>query len=120
MQSSDNFITIEMFNSGIQEIKSEMQEMKKEMKQEIKDTRNELLTEIRLNQNDVAHLQTSIYWGFAIIGVVIGIVGLVVAILAIMPQFRREKPVTQNAPSESKVQEMIDIAINRALRTVAG
>ena len=110
MTSSDKqeYITVEMFKSDIQEIKSEI----REMKQEIKDTRNELMTEIRLNQNDVAHLQTSIYWGFAIIGVVIGIVGL---IFAIMPQLKEKRETQKNSPTFEEVNNIVEAAINKAL-----
>lgn len=34
------------------------------------------MTEIRINQHDIAHVQTSVYWGFAIIGVIIAFVSL--------------------------------------------
>ncbi len=77
--NNNNFITVEMFNAGIQEIKNEI----KELKQEIRDTRSELMTEIRITQNDTAHIQTSVYWGFAIIGVIIAFVGII--------PFRKEK-----------------------------
>ena len=88
MTSTDNYVTVEMFNAGIQEIKTEMNQRFDIIQAEIK----EMGQEIRLTQNDVAHIQTSIYWGFAVMGIVIALVGLVVAILAIMPQLRRDKP----------------------------
>ena len=74
--ANNGFITVEMFNAGIREIKHEMAEMLKELRQEIKDTRNELMTEIRINQVEMAHVQTSVYWGFAIVGIIIAFVGL--------------------------------------------
>ena len=89
MTSNDNYITIEMFNAGIQEIKTEIQQVNQRIDNLQTEVR-ELGQEMRLTQNDVAHIQTSIYWGFAIMGIVIALVGLVVAILAIIPQFRRE------------------------------
>ena len=73
---NNNFVTVEMFNAGIQEIKNEMAEMRREIKQEIKDTRQELMTEIRINQNDTAHVQTSVYWGFAIMGIIIAFISV--------------------------------------------
>ncbi len=88
MTSNDNIITVEIFNNRIQEIKTEIQGIR----QEIKDTKNELLSEIRINQNDTAHLQTTIYYGFSILGLIIGLVGLIVAIIAIMPQLKHGKP----------------------------
>ena len=69
---NNNFVTVEMFNAGIQEIKSEI----RELRQEIKDTRQELMTEIRINQNDTAHVQTSVYWGFAIMGIIIAFISV--------------------------------------------
>ena len=82
MTSKDNYVTVEMFNGAIQQINQRFDNLHTEIK--------ELKQEVRLTQNDVAHIQTSIYWGFAIIGIVIALVGLIVAILAIIPQFRRE------------------------------
>ena len=53
-----NYISVEMFNNGIQELKAEIQ-------------KNNI--EIRVLQSDTAHLQTSVYWGFAIMALVITI-----------------------------------------------
>ena len=123
MTSNDKqeYITVEMFNDGLKEIKTEIIALNKriddvqteinEMKQEIKDTRNELLTEIRLNQHDVAHLQASVYWGFAIIA-------FVVAFISLNP-FRKEK--TEHKPEMSErdlraiMREEIKMAQNVAV-----
>ena len=61
MTSNDNFVTVEIFNAGIQDIKSEIREVKYQ----------EQLTTARIEW-----LQHSIYWGFAIIGIVIALIGL--------------------------------------------
>ena len=110
MQSNDNYITVEMFNDGIQEIKSEIVALNKMIdgvQNEIKDTRNELLTEIRLNQHDVAHLQTSVYWGFAIIA-------FVVAFISLNP-FRREK--TENATQQKET--LTEARVEKIAETIA-
>lgn len=73
--TSNDLIILEAIN-GLEGKVINLQAEIKEMKQEIKDTRNELMTEIRINQNDTVHIQTSVYWGFAIIGVIIAFVGL--------------------------------------------
>ena len=77
------------------------------MKQEIKDTRSELLTEIRLNQNDTAHLQTSVYWGFAIMAFVVAFVGLY--------PFRREK--TENATQQKEI--LTEARVEKIAETIA-
>jgi len=86
---TSNDIIIEGIN-GLEKKIVVLQQDVQNMRQEIKDTRNELLTEIRVNQAEAAHIQTSVYWGFAIMGVVIGLVGLIVAILALNP-LKRER-----------------------------
>ena len=116
MTSNDKqeYITVEMFNDGLKEIKTEIIALNKridDVKIEIRDTRNELLTEIRLNQHDVAHLQASVYWGFAIIA-------FVVAFISLNP-FRKEK--TEHKPEMSErdlraiMREEIKMAQNVAV-----
>ena len=73
MTSSDNYITIEMFNSGIQEIKSELKDIK---------------TEIRYTNLRIEGVQSSINTGFTTVGIIIGLVGLVIAVLGV---FKKEK-----------------------------
>lgn len=65
MPSNDNYITIETFNKGIQELK---QDLKAEIQ--------EIRTDIRVLQSDTAHLQTSVYWSFAIMGIIIAFFAL--------------------------------------------
>ena len=87
MTSNDNYITIEMFNAGIQEIKSELKEIKTELR--------EIKYENQLNKNDTAHLQTTIYWGFALstllIGVVIAVVGFMVTLAPTIREYFTSK-----------------------------
>ncbi|MBR2207213.1 MAG: hypothetical protein IJ859_00215 [Synergistaceae bacterium] len=92
MTSTDNYVTIEIFNAGIQGIKTEMNQRFDIIQTEIK----EMNQELRITQNDVAHIQTSIYWGFAVMGIVIALVGLIVAILAIIPPERSEDLSSRN------------------------
>ena len=109
MTSGDNFVTVEMFNSGIQEIKSEIQQMRTELRQEIQ----EVKYQEQLNAHDTAHLQTSIYWGFAIMGVIIGLVGLVVAIIALNP-FRREQSESKPEWAERDLRALVREEISMA------
>ena len=74
-KNGNNVLTIEMFNAGMSELRAEIRDVR---------------YETRLNGAKIDWMQTSIYWGFAIMGIVIALVGLIVAILAIIPQFRRE------------------------------
>lgn len=82
--SNDNFITIEVFNNGIKEIKQEISALRTELRAEIQDIRYEE----KLNNAKIDWLQHSVYWGFAIIGIIIAFVGIVIALA---PFFKKEK-----------------------------
>ena len=99
--TSNDLIILEAIN-GLERKIINLQSEVQEIRQEIKDTRNELLTEIRLNQNDTAHLQTSVYWGFAIMA-------FVVAFVSLYP-FKHERPENlteqKKFTTEERVQEI--------------
>ena len=88
MTSNDNFVTIEIFNARMDIIEKRLDKLE-----------NLITTEIRVNEVSHAYLQHSIYWGFAIMGVVIALVGLIVAIIALNPS-RKEK--TESKPEWSE------------------
>ena len=117
MTSSDNFITIELFNNGIHEIKSEMKQMKNELHQEIQDTKKELLNEIRVNSIKIEGVHNSVNWGFAVatitITAVIAIVGLIATLAPTIKEFFTSKQ--KKFTTEEKVQSMIETAITNAL-----
>lgn len=77
MTSNDNYVTVEMFNGGIQEIKSEMNQRF-----------DKLETEIRFTNTRIDGLQSSINTSFATLGIIIGLVGLIIAVLGV---FKKEK-----------------------------
>lgn len=97
MTSQDNarYVTVEMFNGAITDINHRLDK--------IDQTLTEMRYEIRYNARDIDHLQTSVYWGFAIMGVVVALVGFMIAIAPILKEARQLK------------QEMHEIA-----RSVAG
>ena len=98
-QNGNNVLTIEMFNAG-------MSELKTELKSEIRDVRYET----QLNGAKIDWMQTSIYWGFAIIAFVVTFVAIFV------PYFKREKSEKKEPElTVPKVQTMIDEALARAL-----
>lgn len=82
MTSADNqqYLTVEIFNSA---------NSRTDKRFDIIDSRfislDRTLTsigyELRLNARDNEHLQTSVYWGFAILGILIAVVGIVAPLL---------------------------------------
>ncbi|MBR0080537.1 MAG: hypothetical protein IJP69_09220 [Synergistaceae bacterium] len=98
MTSNDNYVTIEIFNQGIQEIKNEISNLHSEIK--------DVKYENRLNSAKIDWLQHSIYWGFAVIA-------FVVAYVSLRPS-RKEKSEKQKFTTAEQVQEIVDNAITRA------
>lgn len=116
MQSNDNVITIEMFNNGIQEIKSEMQAMKNEMKQEIKDTRNELMTEIRVNQAETRAVHDKVNMGFSLMTIFLGVIGGIAllhpAIKALGEYFESKRKNYATVEQIQELKNLIDAKIS--------
>lgn len=116
MQSNDNVITIEMFNNGIQEIKSEMQAMKNEMKQEIKDTRNELMTEIKINQAETRAVHDKVNMGFSLMTIFLGIIGGIAllhpAIKALGEYFESKRKNYATVEQFQELKNLIDAKIS--------
>lgn len=83
---------------------------------------SEIHSEIRTLQNDVTslksdnvHLQTSIYWGFAIIAIVIALVGFTVSLAPAFLEFLKNK---KTYATVEQVQEIVDRAIARAFSSI--
>ena len=115
MTSNDNarYVTVEEFNAGISELRSEIRRTNEEIKSAITEMKHEL----RYQARDIEHLQTSIYWGFAVIAIVVALVGFVMTLAPMFREmYRDSKQAKKDAPlARSEVQTMIDEAISRAL-----
>ena len=81
---------------------------------------NLIETEIRLNNQAHEHLQTSIYWGFAIatltIAVVIAIVGFVVTLAPSLRENSKRKE--SKYTTVEQVQSIVENAISKALLNI--
>ena len=119
MVSNDNYLTVELFNSGINDLKLEFQGIKADV-QGIKSDIRELKSEIRILDKNVAvnsgkidMLQNYITWG-------IGLIAIIVAFVAIFFLFKREKAEKPEKEflTVEKAQEMINEAISKALMAV--
>ena len=95
--TSNDLIILEAINGlegKVVNLQTEMNQRFEKLEAEIKDVKYE----IRLNQNDIAHVQTSVYWGFAIIGVIIAFVSLY--------PFRREKSEKSEELSQHNIRDI--------------
>ena len=105
MQSNDNYVTVEMFNNGIQEIKNEIR-----------------FTNLRIDNmaERIDGVHGSINTGFTTIGIIIGLVGLIIAVFGV---FKKEKPEIKteqrNSPTFEEVNNIVETAISRALAGIS-
>lgn len=86
---------------------------------EIKATLTEMRYELRQQEHDMNHMQTTVYWGFAIMALVIAFIGCVITLAPMLREMyqdrKREK--TEESLTRSEVQEMITEAISRTLKS---
>ncbi len=106
MTSNDksDFITVEMFNNGIQEIKLELQNIKSEM-QEIKTEVGQIEKQQSINSVKIDLLQHTIYWSLAISGLFMALVGILVAIVALKP-LKTENAERQENLSQRNIRDI--------------
>ena len=83
MTSNDNYITIEMFNAGIQELKAEMNQRFDKLETEIK-------TEIRFTNARIDNLAERIEDLKFFVTIAFAIIAIFISIVALVPIFRRE------------------------------
>ena len=111
MTSQDNtrYVTVEMFNDGMAAVTSRLDAINRRLVK-IDQTIAEMRYEIRYNARDIDHLQTSVYWGFAIMGVVVALAGFMIAVA---PMLREARQLKQEMCEIAR--SVVDEAISRAL-----
>ena len=115
MTSNDahQYVTVEMFNSA-----TNRTEMRFDMIDQKLNSIDRTLTsrgyELRFNARDNEHLQTSVYWGFAILGIVIAVVGVFAPLL--LELFRDTRKAKKNDNMKEIAREVMREEIREAVR----
>ncbi|MBQ3448258.1 MAG: hypothetical protein IJG37_11515 [Synergistaceae bacterium] len=109
MTSNDStqYVTVEMYNAGTAATNRHLAS--------IDQTLVGIWQEIRYQERDAEHMQTTIYWGFAILALVVAFVGYLVSLA---PIFRDVYKDAREARDERLKREMREIAreeISRAM-----
>lgn len=113
MTSADNqqFVTVEVFNNGVERLERHMDELKAEIK---------IISDATLvNSTKIDDLYHFMGIGFAIIAIVVAFVGFVITL---SPMFRemykdakKAKAKNENSITEQKVQDMINSSVVQAV-----
>ena len=115
MTSNDahQYVTVEMFNSA-----TNITVMRFDMIDQNLNSSDRTLTsigyELRFNARDNEHLQTSVYWGFAILGIVIAVVGVFAPLL--LELFRDTRKAKKNDNMKEIAREVMREEIREAVR----
>ena len=112
MTSNDNVITVEMFNARMDKMEEAVigiNNQLSEIKTEIRDVKYEN----QLNSAKIEWLQHSIYWG-------LGIIAFIVAYVSLFKKEKTEvKAEQKNSPTFEEVNNIVDIAISKALAGIS-
>ena len=77
---TQQYVTVELFNSATGNIENRFNIIDSRFIS-LDKTLTAIGYELRFNSRDTEHLQTSVYWGFAILGILIAVVGIVAPLL---------------------------------------
>ena len=102
------------------EVRQEVGEVRQEMDkrfEEVHHDMRELATEIRFVQGETAHIQHSIYWGFALATLLLTVIVAVASFFVTLAPTIKEYFVSkqQQYPTEERVREIVEKAISAAL-----
>ena len=109
MTSSDNqqYVTVEMFNNGIESLRAEIRQNNEQVRTEIKQLRAEIQVldkNLAVNSAKIDMLQHYQNLGFTIMGGVIAFVGIVAAIAPIFREIYRES--RKSSKHEQEIREL--------------
>lgn len=112
MTSNDNqqFVTVEMFTNATSTTNRHLAS--------IDNTLTEMRYELRYNTRDTEHLQTSVYWGFAILGIIIAIVSITAPLL--LEIFRESRSNKKHEDMKEVAREVMHEELSEAVRHFLG
>ena len=122
---SQQFVTVEMFNSAHDIIQKRFDIIDGKFIS-LDKTLTVIGYELRFNARDNEHVQTSVYWGFAILGVLIAFFGMLATLAPLLREIYKDSRQAKNSDNFKKIarevmhEEISDAvaqAVNKALGT---
>ncbi|MBQ3646280.1 MAG: hypothetical protein IJQ47_01005 [Synergistaceae bacterium] len=93
------------------ELHNEIQGVKAELHAEIQDVK----VETRMNTQQTADLQTSVYWGFALMTIFIALSGFMISLAPTFLEHFREKQKSKKYVTHDEVKDIVGYAVEKAL-----
>ena len=118
MISNDNqqYLNVDKFNAKMDVMIANIQLANEKLHNEIHNEIQDVKSEVKANSTQIADLQHSVYWGFAIIAVIIALVGFIVSLAPAFLEFLKNKKTYTTA---EQVQEIVDKAIAKAFSSIS-
>lgn len=117
MTSQDNqqYLTADMFNAKMDAFIRDNEKFRQEIHSEIR----VLQDDVRTLKSDTSHIQTSIYWGFALMTMFIALASFLMTLAPSFLELIKNKNQSREIyPTIEQVQEIVDKAIARAFSSV--
>ena len=128
MTSNDQAVYIreDVFNARMDAMMTEIrlmnEKLSNELHNEIKSVKTELHNEIqevkvetRMNTQQTADLQTSVYWGFALMAIIITLAGFMMSLAPTFLEHFREKQKSKKYVTHDEVKDIVDDEVEKAL-----
>ena len=116
MTSQDNqqYITVELFNSKIETLITQIQLGNEKLRNELRSEIQAVDANVKVNSAKIEMLGHSLYWGFAVMTIIITLVAFFVPyFLMSRKDKKQETKDNSHALSEDKVREMIAQALHQ-------
>lgn len=122
MTSNDNqqYITVELFNSKMETLITQIQLGNERLRNELRSEIQAVDANVKVNSAKIEMLGHSLYWGFAVMTIIITAVAIFVPyLLAIRKDKKQDEKITKNFITEDKVRQLIDEALrNMSVKTI--
>ena len=105
-----NYLTVESFNNRMDAMMSDIRLENEKLRNQLHTEIQEIKSDVKVNTAQITDLQTSVYWGFAIMGIV-----LTIAIF-----FKGEKTDKKQTFTENQVIEIRSLIRDEFARLKAG
>ena len=122
MTSTDNVVTVEMFNAGIENLKIEIQRSNEALRKELNTEIRVLSTRMDGMNDRISDIQNYVSWSFALTAVFVAIIGIIVSVVvAFAPSIwaAKRKP-RKSTLGRSEIREIVSQQITEALNSYFG
>ena len=115
MTSQDNqqqYLTVDMFNAKIDAFMATIQLENEKLRSQLHSEVKAVETKVTINSAQISDLQHSVYWGFAILGIII-------TLAIFFKSEKTEKKEKKTYATVEQVQEIVDKAIAKAFSSIS-